>query len=68
MEIGEHFVKLVSLGDPSWRMLMMVQESTSTCYIPFGYGSACMGSYGPARGTCNHVNSVKHMADMGRLS
>jgi hypothetical protein len=29
------FVEFVSLGDPSRRMWMMVQECTSTCYILF---------------------------------
>jgi hypothetical protein len=47
---------------------MMVQECMGTCDVPFGCGSACLGSYGPVRGTCNHVNSAKRMADMGRLS
>jgi hypothetical protein len=47
---------------------MMVQECTGTCYVPFGYGSTCLGSYGPVCGTCNHVNSAKLKADMGRLS
>jgi hypothetical protein len=27
------FVEFVSLGDPSRRMLMMVRECTSTCYV-----------------------------------
>jgi hypothetical protein len=29
------FCRIVSLGDPSRRMLMMVQESMSTCYVLF---------------------------------
>jgi hypothetical protein len=28
-------VELVSLEDPMRRMLMMVRECTSTCYVPF---------------------------------
>jgi hypothetical protein len=58
----------VSLVDPSWRMLMMAQECMGTCYVPFGCGSACLGSWGSVRGMCNHVNNAKHRADMGRLS
>jgi hypothetical protein len=29
------FCRIVSLGDPSRRMLMMVRECTSTCYVLF---------------------------------
>jgi hypothetical protein len=29
------FCRIVSLGDPSRRMLMMVQECASTCYVLF---------------------------------
>jgi hypothetical protein len=29
------FCRIVGLGDPSRRMLMMVQECTSTCYVIF---------------------------------
>jgi hypothetical protein len=36
--------QLVSLGDPSRRMLMMVRECTSTCYVPFISGSVCLGA------------------------
>jgi hypothetical protein len=37
-------------------------------YVPFIGGSACLGSLGPIRGMCNHVNSAKHMDDIGSLS
>jgi hypothetical protein len=36
--------QLVSLRDPSSRMLMMVWECTGTCYVPFVGGSVCFGS------------------------
>jgi hypothetical protein len=42
MGIGYIFVEFVSLGDPSRRMLMMVRECMSTCYVLFSdCGSAC---------------------------
>jgi hypothetical protein len=47
---------------------MMVQKCTSTCYAPFGCGSAGLGSLEPVHGMCNHVNNAKHRANMGRLS
>jgi hypothetical protein len=46
---------------------MMVWEGLGTCFVPFVYGSACMGSKGLVHGMCNHVDSTKHRADMGRL-
>jgi hypothetical protein len=46
----------------------MVPECMGTCYILFVGGSTCLGSYGPVRGMRNHVDSAKHMADMGRHS
>jgi hypothetical protein len=49
-------------------MLMMVQECTGTCYVPFVGGSVCLASNGPVHGTRNHVDSAKHRADIGRLS
>jgi hypothetical protein len=33
--ISEHFCRTVSLGDPSRRMLMMVWECMTTCYVLF---------------------------------
>jgi hypothetical protein len=36
--------------------------------VPFVGGSACLGTYGPVHGTCNHLNSANHRANMGRLS
>jgi hypothetical protein len=31
----KNWLMLLSIGDPSRRMLMMVQECTSTCYVLF---------------------------------
>jgi hypothetical protein len=43
MGIGLRVFRIVSLGGPSRRMLMMVRECTSTCYILFlDCGSVCL--------------------------
>jgi hypothetical protein len=50
---------------------MMVRECTSSCYVLFWI--VAVPASGPKdlfveRETCNHVNRVKHKANMGRLS
>jgi hypothetical protein len=47
---------------------MMVLECMSTYFVPIVWGSVYLGSGGPVRGTRNHVDIIKHMADMGKLS
>jgi hypothetical protein len=47
---------------------MIVRGCTGTCYVPFGCGSASLGSYGLVHGMCNYVNNTKYRAAIGRIS